>query len=142
MASKRKAEPVKKTVKSNKKKTVESFDADLSDDNNDENVAGSVNGAAGLPKLSEELLASRERAPGHLVIAGVMTWDIVGQKPSDVKAGVKIRPNLWSFNRFTDEKYRLIRSGCASAHSVLVNMDRKAMTFGKSSKKFNLEYLE
>lgn len=130
MASKRKAESVKKTVKPlvkrGKKKTVESFDADLSDDYGDENVAGSENGAAVLSKLSEELLASRERAPGHLVIAGMVNWDIVGQKASSVKAH-----HLWSFNRYTDEKYRLIRSGCVSAHSVLVNMDRKALTFGK-----------
>lgn len=142
MASKRKAEPVKKTVKRGKKKTVESFDSDMSDEYGDENVAGSENGAAVLSRLPKELLASHERAPGRLVIAGMVTWDIVGQKASSAKAGVKIRPNLRSFHRYTSEKYRLIRSGCVSAHSVLVNMDRKALTFGKFINKVYLGSLE
>lgn len=139
MASKRKSEPVKKTAKRGKKKTEDSFDSDLSDDYGDE-VSGNGNGAAQpvtfderavIPKLPEELLASRDREPGHLAVAGMVTWDIVGKR-ADAKGGVKIRPNLWNFHRFTDEKYRRIVSGCASAHSVLVNMDRKALTLGKN----------
>lgn len=139
MASKRKSEPVKKTVKRGKKKTDDSFDSDLSDDYGDE-AAGNGNGNAAqlvtfderavLPKLPEELLASRDREPGQLLIAGMITWDIVGKR-ADAKGGIKIRPNLWNFHRFGDEKYRRIVSGCASAHSVLVNMDRKVLTFGK-----------
>lgn len=139
MASKRKSEPVKKTAKRGKKKTDDSFDSDLSDDYNDE--VGNGNGSAAsapvtfderavLPKLPAELLASRDREPGKLLMAGMVTWDLVGKK-TDTKGGIKIRPNLWYFNRFTDEKYRLARSGCASAHSVLITMDRKALTFGK-----------
>lgn len=139
MASKRKSEPVKKTAKRGKKKTDDSFDSDLSDDYGDE-VSGNGNGAATqlvtfderavLPKLPEELLASRDREPGQLLIAGMVTWDIVGKR-ADAKGGVKIRPNLWNFHRFTEEKYRRIVSGCASAHSVLVNMDRKVLTLGE-----------
>jgi hypothetical protein len=141
MASKRKSEPVKKTAKRGKKKTDDSFDSDLSDDYGDE-VSGNGNGAATqlvtfderavLPKLSEELLASRDREPGQLLVAGMVTWDIVGKR-ADTKGGVKIRPNLWNFHRFTEEKYRRIVSGCASAHSVLINMDRKVLTFGEFS---------
>lgn len=140
MASKRKSEPVKKTAKRGKKKTDDSFDSDLSDDYGDE-VAGNGNGAsqlatfderAVLPKLPEELLASRDREPGRLAIAGMITWDIVGKR-ADAKGGIKIRPNLWNFHRFTDDKYRRIVSGCASAHSVLVNMDRKVMTLGRNN---------
>lgn len=136
MASKRKSEPVKKTAKRGKKKTDESFDSDLSDDFNDDvNENGSsapvtFDERAVLPKLPEELLASRDREPGKMLIAGMVTWDLVGKK-SDAKVGTKIRPNLWYFNRFTDEKYRLARSGCSSAHSVLISMDRKALTFGE-----------
>lgn len=138
MASKRKSEPVKKTAKRGKKKTDDSFDSDLSDDYGDE-VAGNGNGnnapvtfdeRAVLPKLPEELLASRDREPGQLVMAGMVTWDIVGKR-ADTKGGVKIRPNLWNFHRFGEDKYRRVVSGCASAHSILVSMDRKALTFGK-----------
>lgn len=141
MASKRKSEPVKKTAKRGKKKTDDSFDSDLSDDYGDE-VSGNGNGASAqpvtfderavLPKLPEELLASRDREPGRLAIAGMVTWDIVGKR-ADAKGGIKIRPNLWNFHRFTDDKYRRIVSGCASAHSVLINMDRKAMTLGRNN---------
>lgn len=140
MASKRKSEPVKKTAKRGKKKTDDAFDSDLSDDYDD---VGNGNGnsvaavvtfdeRAVLPKLPEELLASRDREPGHLLIAGMITWDIVGKR-ADAKGGVKIRPNLWHFHRFGDEKYRRIVSGCASAHNILVNMDRKVMTFGRNN---------
>lgn len=135
MASKRKSEPVKKTAKRGKKKTDDSFDSDLSDEFND---GGNENGSAPvtfderavLPKLPDELLASRDREPGKLLIAGMVTWDLVGKK-TDSKGGVKIRPNLYYFNRFTDDKYRLARSGCSSAHSVLISLDRKALTFGR-----------
>lgn len=142
MASKRKSEPVKKTAKRGKKKTDDAFDSDLSDDFED--GVGNGNGAtaqpvqfderAVLPKLPEELLASRDREPGHLIVAGMVTWDIVGKR-ADAKPGIKIRPNLWYFNRFTDEKYRRVVSGCCAAHSVLINMDRKALTFGKRKTK-------
>lgn len=140
MASKRKSEPVKKTAKRGKKKTDDAFDSDLSDEFED--GVGNGNGASAaaqpvqfderavLPKLPEELLASRDREPGKLIVAGMVTWDIVGKR-ADAKPGIKIRPNLWYFNRFTDEKYRRVISGSCAAHSVLINMDRKALTFGK-----------
>lgn len=138
MASKRKSEPVKKTAKRGKKKTEDSFDSDLSDDYNDEIGNGNGSSAAPvtfderaiLPKLPAELLASRDKEPGKLLMAGMVTWDLVGKK-SDAKMTGKIRPNLWYFNRFTDEKYRLAVSGSCSAHSVLITMERKALTFGK-----------
>jgi hypothetical protein len=138
MASKRKSEPVKKTAKRGKKKTEDSFDSDLSDDYGDEVSTGNGNGSAPpvtfderavLPKLPAELLASRDRDPGQLIIAGMVTWDLVGKK-NDTKGGIKVRPNLYYFNRFTEEKYRLAVSGPASAHSVLITMERKALTFG------------
>lgn len=138
MASKRKSEPVKKTAKRGKKKTDDAFDSDLSDEFED--GVGNGNGAAAqpvqfderavLPKLPEELLASRDRDPGYLIMAGAVTWDNVGKR-AEAKPGVKIRPNLWYFHRFTDEKYRRVVSGSCAAHSVLINMDRKALTFGK-----------
>lgn len=152
MASKRKSEPVKKTAKRGKKKNDDSFDSDLSDDFGEE--VGNGNGSAAppvtfderavLPKLPAELLASRDREPGKLLIAGMVTWDLVGRK-ADTKGGIKIRPNLWYFNRFTDQKYRLAVSGACSAHSILITMERKALTFGKTKillkrKLFNLFY--
>lgn len=83
-----------------------------------------------LAKLPEELLMSMEKDPGKLLIAGMVTWDLTGRRDNS-KGNVKIRPNLWTFHRFGSEKYRLIVSGSAAAHSILVNMDRKALSFGK-----------
>lgn len=139
MASKRKSEPVKKTTKRNKKKVDNDYDSDLSDEFNDMPAAGNGNGneilihndvLEPMAKLPEELLTSMDKEPGKLLIAGQVTWDIVGRRDNS-KGGIKIRPNLYNFNRFTDETYRFIVSGCASAHSAIINMDRKVLTFGK-----------
>jgi hypothetical protein len=52
-------------------------------------------------KLPEPLLKTYDRGEGKLLIAGQICWDMVGKK--DTKGVAKVRPNLWSFHRFTDE---------------------------------------
>lgn len=52
-------------------------------------------------KLPEDLLATLEKTPGQLLIAGMVTWDLTGKR--DRKNVTKVRPNLYSFHRFTDE---------------------------------------
>lgn len=138
MASKRKSEPVKKTAnKRNKKKVDNDFDSDLSDEFDNEGGNGNSeilihnDALEPLAKLPEDLLATMDKEPGKLLIAGMVTWDLTGRRDNS-KVTSKIRPNLCVFHRFTDEKYRLIVSGCAAAHSVIVNMDRKALTFGRN----------
>lgn len=134
MASKRKSEPTKKPPKRNKKKTDDDFDSELSDEFDAVEAPKKV--ANLIPeepatRLPEELLETFDKEPGKLLMAGMVTWDMVGKR--DSKGIAKVRPNLWSFNRFTGEKYRLAVSGPAAAHSVLVNMDRKALTFGRNA---------
>jgi alpha-tubulin suppressor-like RCC1 family protein len=139
MSSKRKSDqPVKKpTNKRNKKKVDNDFESDSDEFGSEEHGNGNSeilihnDALEPLPALPEELLASMEREPGKLVMAGMVTWDLTGRR-DNAKVNAKIRPNLWYFHRFTDEKYRLIVSGCASAHSILVNMDRKALSFGRN----------
>lgn len=135
MSSKRKSEPTKKPVKRNKKKTDKDFESDLSDDFDAEDppkqevlIPSELGPATRLP---EELLHTFDREPGKLLIAGMVTWEMVGRR-AESKGVTKIRPNLYYFNRFTDENYRLTVSGPASAHSVLITMDRKALTFGRN----------
>lgn len=53
-------------------------------------------------KLPEDLLATLEKTPGQLLLAGMVTWDLTGKR--DRKNITKVRPNLYSFHRFTDEK--------------------------------------
>lgn len=144
MASKRKSEPQKKTTKRNKKKVDNDFDSDLSDEFDTEGNGNSEilihnDALEPLAKLPEDLLATMDKEPGKLLIAGMVTWDLTGRRDNS-KVTSKIRPNLYVFNRFTDEKYRLAVSGCSSAHSVLVNMDRKALTFGESKSLKNLKF--
>lgn len=55
-------------------------------------------------KLPEDLLATLEKTPGQLLVAGMVTWDLTGKR--DRKNVTKVRPNLYSFHRFTDEKVR------------------------------------
>ncbi|XP_036320932.1 protein RCC2 homolog isoform X4 [Rhagoletis pomonella] len=81
-------------------------------------------------KLPEELLTSFDKTPGQMLIAGMVTWDLTGKR--DRKNVVKVRPNLFNFHRFTDEKYRYCASGPSSAHTLLINMGRKAIAFGRN----------
>lgn len=53
-------------------------------------------------KLPDDLLATMDKTPGHMLISGMVTWDLTGKR--DRKNVVKVRPNLYSFHRFTDEK--------------------------------------
>lgn len=134
MSSKRKSNPAKRATapKRNKKKQDEDFESDFSDSNDGMsagNGSSQTNVEVLIPneyepaaKLPEELLASFDREPGHLAIAGCVTWDLTGRRDTKQKIQ-KIRPGLFSFNRFMDDqKFRLAVSGPCSAHSVLINM--------------------
>ncbi|KAM7351611.1 protein RCC2 isoform 1-T2 [Cochliomyia hominivorax] len=122
------------------KKKESDYEDEVSDESEEEAAQSSSNQVEVLipnnddldppSKLPEDLLATMEKTPGKLLIAGMVTWDLTGKR--DRKNVVKVRPNLYSFHRFTDEKYRYVASGCASAHTILVNMDRKAMSFGRN----------
>ncbi|XP_067622064.1 protein RCC2 homolog isoform X2 [Eurosta solidaginis] len=81
-------------------------------------------------KLPEDLLASLDKSPGQLLISGMVTWDLTGKR--DRKNVAKVRPNLYNFHRFTDEKYRYCASSPTSAHTLLINMARKAISFGRN----------
>lgn len=136
MSSKRKSEPVKKTPKRNKKNVDDSYSSDFSDDyKSDEAPVAEIIIPSDDPnsyqKLPEDLLKTYDKEPGKLLIAGMVTWEMTGRKAT-AKGVTKIRPNLCSFNRFTAETYRSAVSGCCSAHSVLITMDRKALAFGRN----------
>lgn len=137
MASKRKGDgKALPTKRGRKKKTDDDFESDTSDvgdvidDSAVEDVEVLIQNDEVPTKLPEELLKTYDRDPGQLMIAGMVTWELSGRRDPKGKV-TKVRPNLYTFNRFTEEKYRLIVSGCSAAHSILVNMDRKAMSFGE-----------
>ncbi|KXJ70324.1 protein RCC2 [Aedes albopictus] len=91
-----------------------------------------VSSAASATKLSDSLLESFDKhPPGKLLIAGMVAWELTGGNKTKT-AATNARPNLFSFNRFTAETYRSAVSGCCSAHSVLITLDRKALAFGRN----------
>lgn len=109
MATKRKSEGKPAGGKRGRKKKVdEDFDSDSDD--------GSLNGREDAKKesvevliesvedsrLPDELLKTFDREPGKLMVAGMVTWELTGRR--DTKGTVTVRPNLYNFHRFTDEK--------------------------------------
>lgn len=117
MSSKRKGDSKPQANKRNRKKKVDDdFDSDNSDSIEDGNGKIDGNGSSsgknvevliespdGDEKLPEELLKTFDREPGKLMIAGMVTWELTGRRDPKGKV-TKIRPNLYVFNRFTDEK--------------------------------------
>ncbi|XP_037299924.1 protein RCC2 homolog isoform X1 [Manduca sexta] len=82
-------------------------------------------------KLPEELLETFCKPPGTLLIAGMVSWDMVARR--DNNPTKRTHPNLYTFHKFTDRRYRLIVSGCTAGHSVLVSEDGEAYTFGRNT---------
>ncbi|XP_039763322.1 protein RCC2 homolog [Pararge aegeria] len=82
-------------------------------------------------KLPEELLKTFYKTPGILMIAGLVSWDLVSKRDNNPLK--KTHPNLFTFHKFTDKKYRLIVSGCSAGHSILVSEEGDAYTFGRNT---------
>lgn len=107
MASKRKAAPNSSTNRRKSKKKENDFEDSLSDEGSDhgngKDVEVLIPGDADTEpeKLPEDLLKTLEKPGGQMLIAGMVTWDAVGKK--DTRKVAKMRPNLFSFHRYTDE---------------------------------------
>ncbi|XP_053624419.1 protein RCC2 [Plodia interpunctella] len=82
-------------------------------------------------KLPEELLKTFYKTPGSLLIAGLVSWDLVAKRENNPTK--RTHPNLYTFHKFTDRKYRLIVSGCTAGHSILVSEEGDAYTFGRNT---------
>ncbi|CAH2103711.1 unnamed protein product [Euphydryas editha] len=82
-------------------------------------------------KLPEELLKTFYKNPGTLMIAGLVSWDLVAKR--DNNPSKKTHPNLYTFHKFTERKYRLIVSGCSAGHSILVSDEGEVYTFGRNT---------
>uniref|UniRef100_A0A1B0CHF5 RCC1-like domain-containing protein n=1 Tax=Lutzomyia longipalpis TaxID=7200 RepID=A0A1B0CHF5_LUTLO len=113
MSSKRKSEPTKRTLKRPKKRTDGDFESDFSDSSDGHDGANQNQPVEVLipseqfeptVKLPPELLKTLDKEPGRLMIAGFVTWDLTGRRDTKNKV-TKVRPNLYVFHRFTDEKF-------------------------------------
>lgn len=82
-------------------------------------------------KLPEEVLRALYKTPGILMIAGLVSWDLVARR--DNNPTKRTHPNLYTFHKFTDRKYRFIASSCSAGHSVLVDENGEVYTFGRNT---------
>lgn len=109
MSAKRKAGGIGSGPNKRRPKKQE-IEEDLSDASSDEVQSTSNQVEVLIPnddldppsKLPEDLLLSLDKTPGKMLIAGMVTWDLTGKR--DRKNVVKVRPNLYNFHRFSDEK--------------------------------------
>lgn len=112
MSSKRKPDSVKKTVKRKKKSDnegeSEGSDTEIISDGGSatapDEILISGEEYETASKLPDELLATYDKDPGKLIIAGMVTWEMVARRDTGKPKQAKVRPNLFSFHRFTDEK--------------------------------------
>lgn len=78
------------------------------------------------------------KSAGQLLVCGMVSWDIVGRREN--KKVQRTHPNLYVPHRFKNLRVRLAVSGSCSPHSVLVNEEGQAMTFGTFSQYNNYLY--
>lgn len=52
--------------------------------------------------MFQELLKTFYKTPGVLMIAGLVSWDLVAKR--DNNPSKKTHPNLYTFHKFTDRK--------------------------------------
>lgn len=85
-------------------------------------------------RLPNEILQKFDQTPGKLLITGCVTWEIARDpnNKNNKKISGTIKPDLHKFHRFTEENYRFVVSGPSSAHTILITMDYKVMTFGQN----------
>ncbi|KAL0902086.1 hypothetical protein ABMA27_000039 [Loxostege sticticalis] len=111
----------------------DSNDSSLSDQQPQDAPARTPSPLADEPmvKLPEELLKTFYKSPGRLLISGMVSWDLVAKR--DNNPTKRSHPNLYTFHKFTDRRYRLIVSGCSAGHSVLISDEGEAFTFGRNT---------
>ncbi|KAG7313221.1 hypothetical protein JYU34_000320 [Plutella xylostella] len=109
----------------------DSNDSNISDQMPQEQRSPSPMPDEPMVKLPEELLKTFIKPAGRLLISGMVSWDLVAKR--DNNPANRSHPNLYTFHKFTDRRYRLIISGCGSAHSVLISEEGEAYTLGRNN---------
>lgn len=110
MSSKRKSDAKAPASKRGRKKKVDDdFDSDSDSSANGRDFEAAKKESVEVliestedTKLPEELLKTFDREPGKLMVAGMVTWELTGRRDPKGKV-TTIRPNLYTFHRFTDE---------------------------------------
>ncbi|XP_029155280.1 protein RCC2 homolog [Nylanderia fulva] len=150
MSTKRKSVSGGKSKNRPKSRKVEYDEEDISSEHEsevDDAEAGSI--ADGEDAVPEDTLADVSNIPelpapeggwgkpGTLLMCGLTNWEMAGRKapPKGVKANVG--RSLWTphtFKNLNNAKIRLIASGPAASHSIIVTEDDKCLAFGRNDK--------
>lgn len=150
MSSKRKSAGPKKGVKPKSRK-VEYDDEDISSEHESDlddtgaDAGSNVDGddateedqtdVSNIPELHPP--EGGWGKPGTLIMCGLTNWEMAGRKapPKGVKANVG--RSLWlphTFKNLNGQKVRMVASGPASSHSIIVTEDNKCLAFGRNDK--------
>ncbi|KAJ8687635.1 hypothetical protein QAD02_023429 [Eretmocerus hayati] len=75
--------------------------------------------------------------PGTMLMCGLTNWDIAGRKAPPKGTNVNIGRSLWTphtFKNLNGSRVRLVVSGPAASHSVIVTEDNRCLVFGRNDK--------
>lgn len=70
-------------------------------------------------------------------MCGLTNWDIAGRKAPPKGAKANVGRSLWTphtFKNLNGAKVRLVASGPAASHSVIVTEDNRCLVFGRNDK--------
>lgn len=70
-------------------------------------------------------------------MCGLTNWEMAGRKAPPKTAKSNVGRNLWTphtFKNLNEARVRLVASGPAASHSIIVTEDNRCMAFGKNDK--------
>lgn len=75
--------------------------------------------------------------PGTLLMCGLTNWEMAGRKAPPKSLKTNVGRSLWTphtFKNLNGARVRLIASGPAASHNIIVTEDNRCLTFGKNDK--------
>ncbi|XP_034952183.1 protein RCC2 homolog [Chelonus insularis] len=142
MSTKRKNTSQKKGRSKSKK--VEYDEEDISSESDYDDADAGSNDDATEEDLADVSNVPELRAPeggwgkpGTLLMCGLTNWGMAGRKAPPKGAKSSVGRNLWTphtFKNLNGARIRLIASGPAASHSIIVTEDNRCLAFGKNEK--------
>ncbi|KAK0079564.1 hypothetical protein PV325_001069 [Microctonus aethiopoides] len=145
MSTKRKSAPGKKGRGKSKKVEYDEEDISSESDLEDVDAGSNVDAEDAIEEdLTDVSNIPELRAPeggwgksGTLLLCGLTNWEMAGRKAPPKTAKSNVGRNLWTphtFKNLNEARVRLVASGPAASHSIIVTEDNRCMAFGKNDK--------
>lgn len=77
-------------------------------------------------------------------MCGLTNWDIAGKRAPPRGTNCNIGRSLWSpctFKNLNGSRVRLIVSGPAASHNVIVTEDNRCLVFGRNDRGIEFKYI-